>query len=98
MHHAICIVQRHDLAEGDAHPELDYAEHHKLLERYRAAQAAQILTPAPRLDAIDWKRKQLASGQFQYTGLALKRVEHIIEQDLEFLRSHPTRRNMGNYS
>jgi hypothetical protein len=92
MHDAIYVVQDRGLPEGRLDPEHDHDERMHLVAYYRAAIARQFLTPAPRLDAVEWKRKKLAAGEHKYTGLKPERIEFAIAQDLEFLALHPTRR------
>jgi hypothetical protein len=94
MHDAIYVVQDRGLPEGRLDPEHDHGEWMHLVGYYRAAIARQFLTPAPRLDAVEWKRKKLTAGEHKYTGLKPERIEFAIAQDLEFLASHPIRCNM----
>jgi hypothetical protein len=44
-----------------------------------------------------WKRAQLKTGHHKHTDLKPERIERAIADDVEFLRSHPTRRG-GHYS
>jgi hypothetical protein len=92
MHDAIYSVQDKGLPEGRIYPEVDFNEWSYLVAKYRAALAEQLLIPAPRLDAVEWKRKKLAAGEYTYTGVTRERIELAIAADLEFLASHPIRR------
>jgi hypothetical protein len=94
MHDAIYSVQDKGLPEGRIDPEVDFSEWRSLVANYRAALAEQLLIPAPRLDAVVWKQKKLAAGEHKHTGLKPERIEFATAQDLEFLASHPIRRNM----
>jgi hypothetical protein len=69
MHSAIYSVQDKGLPEGRIDPEVDFSEWSYLVAKYRAALAEQLLIPAPRLDAVEWKRKKLAAGEYTYTGV-----------------------------
>jgi hypothetical protein len=67
------------------------------LAKYREAWARLMLTPAPDARVVVWKRAQLKAGHHKHTDLKPKRIEHAIVDNVEFLRSHPTRRG-GHYS
>ena len=54
-----------------------------------------MLTPAPDLAAINWKRAKLASGDFANLPTNAKRIERAIADDEAWLATHPTRRK-GN--
>jgi hypothetical protein len=92
MHHAISSVQRAGLPEGGYHPDIQSEDWFYLLRSYREALVAQFLTPAARLSDVEWKRRSLAAGNHEYTGLTVERIEFAIAQDLEFLAAHPTHR------
>jgi hypothetical protein len=67
MNSAISRAQSHGLPEGKNHPPYNSDEHWTLLANYRAAIAAQLLTPAPDVAAMTWKRAALKGGQHEYT-------------------------------
>jgi hypothetical protein len=90
-------VQRHNLPEGDLHPERRPDDHWAILAKYRAAIMAQLLTPASTVAEITWKRSAFKAGQHRHTDVKPERIERAIADDVEFLRSHPTRRG-GHYS
>jgi hypothetical protein len=92
MLEAIARAQIHDLPEGNNHPPHDPDERWPLLANWREAIAQQLLTPAPDLAAITWKRGQLAAGGFGHVPVAAERVEQAIAADVAFLAAHPTRR------
>ncbi|MGY0573885.1 hypothetical protein ACTGJ9_024705 [Bradyrhizobium sp. RDM12] len=92
MQDAIYIVRDRGLSEGQLHPEVNFEDWTPLLATFREAMARQFLTPAPTLDAVEWKRKKLAAGGHKYTGLTSEHIELVIAQDLAFLASHPMRR------
>jgi hypothetical protein len=66
---AISIVQLHDVPEGrDHHAATD--DHWSLVQRFRKARVEQLLTPAPTLADVSWKKVQLAQGKHRYVDCA----------------------------
>jgi hypothetical protein len=63
------------------------------VERYRAALVKQLLTPAPDVAAVAWKRAKFSGSDFPYLPVKPERVERVITDDEAFLTSHPTRRS-----
>ncbi|MGY2903710.1 hypothetical protein [Bradyrhizobium sp. URHC0002] len=55
----------------------------------------QLLTPAPDLAAITWKRAKLAGRQFSHLPIKAERIEQAITEDVAFLAAHPTRVRKG---
>jgi hypothetical protein len=51
-----------------------------------------MLTPAPDMQSVAWKRAQLKAENHKHTDLTTERIERSIADDVEFLKSHPTRR------
>ena len=92
MHSAIACAQRHGLPEGDLQAPTDHAEFNQMCAKWRKAWARLMLTPAPDMRSVTWKRVQLKAENYKYTGLTAKRIEQAIADDIEFLHSHPTRR------
>jgi hypothetical protein len=66
-----------------------------LVDKWRGAVAKKLLTPAPDLAAITWKRAKLKSRDFPYLPVKKERVERAIADDVAFLAAHPTRRQKG---
>jgi hypothetical protein len=67
----------------------------KLVDTWREAVVKQLLTPAPDLGAITWKRAKLASGGFAHLPTKPERIERAIADDEAWLAAHPTKRT-GN--
>ena len=63
-----------------------------MVDKWREAVAKKLLTPAPDLGAITWKRAKLKSRDFSYLTVKKERVERVIADDVAFLDAHPTRR------
>jgi hypothetical protein len=64
----------------------------RLVDRWREALVKQLLTPAPDLMSVTWKKAALAQGQYRYVGVSDQRIERAIE-DLAFLAAHPVRQS-----
>ncbi len=54
---------------------------------------SQLLTPAPTVAEVAWKRAAFKAGDHRYTDVKPERIERAIADDVEFLRAHPTRRS-----
>jgi hypothetical protein len=95
MNGAIHRVQNHDMPEGGWHPEYKPESHWTLVANWRAALMQQLLTPAPTISEVTWKRAKLKAGQHKHTDVKPERIERAIADDVEFLRTHPVRQS-GN--
>ena len=62
------------------------------LDKWREALVKQLLTAAPDIGAVNWKRAQLAGRGFDYLPVKAPRIEQAIADDVAFLTAHPTRR------
>ena len=67
-----------------------------LIRMWREAVVKQLLTPAPDLGAVTWKRAQLAGRSFSHFPIKAPRVEQAIADDVAFLAAHPTRTKKGD--
>jgi len=93
MDTAISRVQRHDTPEGNLHPIREPKNYWGLVANYRIAWARLMLTPAPDMRSVTWKRAELKAEKHKHTDLKTERIERAIDDDVEFLRTHPTRRS-----
>jgi hypothetical protein len=89
---AISLVQNHGLPEGELHPPREPGVWLALVAKYREAWVRLMLTPAPTMLEVAWKGAQLKAGNYEYTDLKPERIERAIADDVEFLKTHPTRR------
>ena len=64
-----------------------------MVESYRDALGKHLLTPAPDVASVNWKRQQLRRP---YLGMNKERVEKAIADDIAFLDAHPTRNSQSN--
>lgn len=62
------------------------------VRNWREAQVAQLLTPAPTMAAITWKRQAFASGEYWHIGADAAELERAIDLDAAWLAAHPTKR------
>jgi hypothetical protein len=88
---AVDFAKRHGLKEALAHVEISEKARWPILESYRAALGKQLLTPAPDVASVNWKRRQLNSY-----GVKKELVEKAIADDIAFLDAHPTRTSRAN--
>jgi len=51
--------------------------------------------PAPTAREIEWKRATFKAGDHEYTDVKPERIELAIAADVEFLKTHPTRKRGG---
>jgi hypothetical protein len=60
---------------------------------WRAAIVAQFLLPAPSGDCVTWKKARLAIGELERAGMTRERAQNVIDGDIAFLATHPTRKS-----
>ncbi|MGJ4908876.1 hypothetical protein [Bradyrhizobium sp. HKCCYLS2033] len=60
---------------------------------WRQALVDQMLTPAPTLNDVEWKRRTFAAGQHQHIGADPAAIKRAIERDAAWLQEHPVRRS-----
>jgi hypothetical protein len=87
---AVSIAQARGIPEGSYHPDVGLKDL-RLVDRWREALVKQLLTPAPDLLSVAWKKAALAQGQYRYAGVSAERIERAIAEDLAFLAAHPIR-------
>jgi hypothetical protein len=92
---ALSLAQSRGIAEGNLHPEGPEGERWMILDRWRHAIAAQLLTPAPTVAAVTWKRSQLRDRQWRYTNVTDEMVMRAIREDVAWLAAHPTRKSVA---
>ena len=59
-----------------------------LVTAYRLALVEQMLTPAPDMDAVAWKKRAFANGLTCWP-ISKDEAEEAIAADLDFLKAHP---------
>ena len=94
---AVQYAQRMGTPEGLSHPaDPEDRDRMSMVQKFRAALAKQLLTPAWDTASVKWKQMALARGQHQYTGVKTERIERAIADDLAFLAAHPVRRGTNS--
>jgi hypothetical protein len=94
-HSALSCAQRYGIGDSASFTSADYPERYSFVDMWRAALVKQLLTPAPDVAAVTWKRTQLADGQYEHAGVKRERIEHAIATDAEWLAAHPTKRSIA---
>lgn len=92
---AVSRAHRHDLKDARGHAKTSHEDRWVILETYREAVGKHLLTPAPDMAAVTWKRQQLGKA---YLDVKKERVEKSIAADIAFLDAHPTRNSRANKS
>jgi hypothetical protein len=92
-YHVLSISQQYGIADSASFPSAENERWLGLVDTWREAVAKQLLTPAPDLGAVSWKRAQLKSSDFSYLPIKAPRVERAIADDIAFLAAHPVRRS-----
>jgi hypothetical protein len=90
---ALSISQQYGIADSASFPSAENENRFGPVDRWREAVAKQLLTPAPDLGAVTWKRAKLKSSDFSHLPIKAARVERAIADDVAFLDAHPTRRS-----
>jgi hypothetical protein len=88
---AVERAKRHGLKEARAHVGINEEARWSILDSYRDALNKQLLTPAPDVASVNWKRRELKSY-----GVKKELVEKAIADDIAFLDAHPTRTPRAN--
>lgn len=89
---AVSRAKDHDVKEAHAHTETSHEGRWSILDSWRAALGRQLLTPAPDVATVNWKRHQLSKT---YIGTKKELVEKAIADDIIFFAAHPTRQSKG---
>lgn len=90
---ATARAQHHDLKAARGHAKISHEGRWVILQAYREAIGKHLLTPAPDMAAVTWKRKQLGKA---YLDVKKEQVEKSIAADIAFLDAHPTRNSRAN--
>ena len=88
-------AQRHGIGDSASFSSAENEDRFGLVDKWRAAVAKKLVTPAPDLAAITWKRAKLKSSDFTYLPVKKERVEQAIADDVAFLEAHPTRKSVA---
>jgi hypothetical protein len=92
MHTKMSIAREYDFPEVRGYPSPDPAEYNRLLADWRKAMMDLLLTPAPDLKSLTWKRHRVERlCEWDWVGVKPARVERAIADDDTFLKAHPAR-------
>jgi hypothetical protein len=89
----LATAQRYGIGDSASFPAPVSAGRFEDVNLWREAVAKQLLTPAPTLGDVAWKRAKIKSDDFKQLPIALVRAEQAIADDVAFLAAHPTRRS-----
>jgi hypothetical protein len=93
--HELETAQRYGIGDSGSFPPPAPACPFEAVDTWREAVAKQLLTPAPTLGDVAWKRAKIKSDEFNRLPITLARAEQAVADDLAFLAAHPTRRSNG---
>jgi hypothetical protein len=79
---ALEIAQQYGIADSASFPSAENENRSGPIDKWREAVAKKLLTPAPDLGAITWKRAKLKSSDFPYLPVKKERVERAIADRL----------------
>jgi hypothetical protein len=92
---ALELAQADDIGDAKTYASVVHGERFVLGELWRAALVSQMLTPAPDVNAVAWKRAVLSGGQPGFVSVAPETLHKAIADDVQWLNDHPTRRRAG---
>jgi hypothetical protein len=93
-HAALSCAQSWRVPGADHYPTADEGDgRFDLVTIWRGDLVQQMLTPAPDLGAIAWKRTQLKGGQHEHIGVKAETIERAIAADEKWLTAHPSIRS-----
>ena len=87
----LSFAQGQGIPDALNYPEVDPGRRYTLVEKWRAVLVKQLLTPAPDVGAVTWKKAALKQGQHTHIGVKTERIEQAIAADVEWLNAHPTK-------
>ncbi len=91
---ALGIAQSWNVGDANTYPKADHGgSRYALIDEWRAALVAQMLTPAPDMGAVRWKQGKLVGDDIRRTDANLEKLRRAIAADLEWLAAHPTRKS-----
>jgi hypothetical protein len=93
---ALGLAQDNGIGDADSFARAKNGERLELVERWRAALVEQMLTAAPHLAAVAWKRAKLASESWEYCDVKPERLQRAIDADVEWLAAHPSRKSANS--
>ena len=93
-HAALSCAQSWSVPGADHYPSADEGDgRFDLVAIWRETLVQQMLTPAPDLSAIAWKRTQLKGGQHEHIGVKAETIARAIAADEKWLAAHPSKRS-----
>jgi hypothetical protein len=94
-HSALEFAQSHNVADSQKFPSAEGENRFVLVDLWRTALVKQILTPAPDVGAVAWKRAQMRAENYLYSGVKPERLQCAIDADVEWLEAHPSKKSIA---
>jgi hypothetical protein len=91
---ALSTAQTYNIADARSYPACD-DERSQLVDLWRAALVKQMLTPAPDVAAVAWKRAQMRAETYRYSDVKPERLQRAIDTDVEWLEAHPSKKSIA---
>lgn len=93
---ALSTAQMYNVADANLHPKADFGgKRQEFVDLWRHALVAQMLTPAPDVGAVNWKRAHLRAGDPAFHTLKDGQLQRAIDAAAEWLKAHPTRKSIA---
>jgi hypothetical protein len=90
---ALSTAQSHNVADANSFPKCEGRL--ELVDLWRTALIKQMLTPAPDVAAVAWKRAQMRAENYRYANVKPTRLQLAIDADVEWLEAHPSRKSIA---
>jgi hypothetical protein len=94
-HSALSTAQSYNVADANSYLKCDGENRFVLVDLWRGALVEQMLTPAPDVGAVNWKRAQLSRGEHRFTTVKPERLQRAINADAQWLEDHPSRKSIA---
>jgi hypothetical protein len=93
--HALEVAQEFDVGDSNTFAKHGYeqAESAVLVDLWRVALIGQMLTPAPDLRAVEWKRAELRKRHHRFVATVTEaQLQQSIADDVAWLAAHPVKK------
>jgi hypothetical protein len=97
-HSALSLAQSWNVPGANSYPRCkddDFESRDADVSAWRVALVQQMLTPAPNVAAVNWKRIQLRDNQYRYVDVKPERLQRAIDADIAWLEAHPSRKSIA---
>jgi transcriptional regulator with XRE-family HTH domain len=88
---AMLVAQREGIPAALSCPKVQMEDYNAAYREYQTALLAQMLTPAPDVASVNWKRRRAFGRRASWHAEQFGQIQGAIIADEAFLKSHPTR-------